>query len=91
MCAALCRRCVASRELLKHHQRCVSSVCPVCMPVKQYVQRQRAQQVTSAARHHQVTLTHPSIVLATHASLWLKIFLRLASVEARFGGGGEAV
>lgn len=35
-------RCVASRELLKHHQKCNSSSCPVCTPVKQYVQKQRA-------------------------------------------------
>ena len=35
-------RCVASRELLKHHQRCTSITCPVCTPVKQYVQKQRA-------------------------------------------------
>ncbi|KAK9866771.1 hypothetical protein WJX84_010523 [Apatococcus fuscideae] len=34
-------RCVSSRELLKHHQKCQSSGCPVCTPVKQYVQRQR--------------------------------------------------
>jgi hypothetical protein len=34
-------RCVASRELLKHHQKCNSSACPVCTPVKQYVQKQR--------------------------------------------------
>ncbi|KAK9824572.1 hypothetical protein WJX72_011411 [[Myrmecia] bisecta] len=34
-------RCVSSRELLKHHQKCTSSNCPVCTPVKHYVQRQR--------------------------------------------------
>jgi hypothetical protein len=34
---------VASRELLKHHQKCTSTSCPVCTPVKQYVQKQRMQ------------------------------------------------
>ena len=35
------RRCVTSRELLKHHQKCQNPACPVCTPVKQYVQKQR--------------------------------------------------
>ncbi len=35
------RRCLTSRELLKHHQKCVNTSCPVCTPVKQYVQKQR--------------------------------------------------
>ena len=35
------RRCLTSRELLKHHQKCVNQSCPVCTPVKQYVQKQR--------------------------------------------------
>lgn len=34
-------RCTPSRELLRHHQRCVASNCPVCTPVKQYVAKQR--------------------------------------------------
>ena len=34
-------RCMTSRELLKHHQKCTASDCPVCTPVKQYVQKQR--------------------------------------------------
>ncbi|KAK2080334.1 hypothetical protein QBZ16_000187 [Prototheca wickerhamii] len=34
-------RCLPSRELLKHHQKCSSPECPVCAPVKQYVSRQR--------------------------------------------------
>eukprot|EP00884_Botryococcus_braunii_P009216 jgi/Botrbrau1/18296/Bobra.0179s0026.1 len=34
-------RCVTSRELLKHHQKCVNMQCPVCVPVKEYVRRQR--------------------------------------------------
>ena len=34
-------RCLTSRELLKHHQKCTASDCPVCTPVKQYVQKQR--------------------------------------------------
>ena len=37
---ALCR-CVASRELLKHHQKCISPECLICVPVKQHVQTQR--------------------------------------------------
>ena len=35
------RRCLTSRELLKHHQKCTNQSCPVCTPVKQYVQKQR--------------------------------------------------
>lgn len=34
-------RCQPSRDLLKHHQRCTSESCPVCAPVKQYVNKQR--------------------------------------------------
>jgi E1A/CREB-binding protein len=34
-------RCAPSRTLLKHHQECKSADCPVCAPVKQYVQKQR--------------------------------------------------
>lgn len=34
-------RCVASRELLKHHQKCQSTSCCICVPVKQHVQQQR--------------------------------------------------
>lgn len=34
-------RCVASRELLKHHQKCQSTTCAICVPVKQHVQQQR--------------------------------------------------
>ncbi|KAL0048475.1 hypothetical protein WJX82_004140 [Trebouxia sp. C0006] len=34
-------RCVASRELLKHHQKCSSLQCSICVPVKQHVQQQR--------------------------------------------------
>lgn len=34
-------RCIASRELLRHHQKCTSTNCPVCAPVKQYVSKQR--------------------------------------------------
>ena len=36
-----CCRCLTSRELLKHHQKCTATDCPVCTPVKQYVQKQR--------------------------------------------------
>mmetsp|Transcript_5018 Transcript_5018/g.18226 ORF Transcript_5018/g.18226 Transcript_5018/m.18226 type:complete len:1377 (+) Transcript_5018:27-4157(+) len=37
-------RCVPSRELLSHHQRCKEPRCVVCAPVRQALQRQRAQQ-----------------------------------------------
>ena len=37
----VCCRCLTSRELLKHHQKCTATDCPVCTPVKQYVQKQR--------------------------------------------------
>ena len=34
-------RCAPSRALLQHHQKCRDRTCPVCMPVKQYVSKQR--------------------------------------------------
>ena len=34
-------RCAPSRVLLQHHQKCRDKQCPVCMPVKQYVSKQR--------------------------------------------------
>lgn len=34
-------RCHPSRTLLQHHQRCRSSKCPVCAPVKRFVTAQR--------------------------------------------------
>ena len=34
-------RCAPSRELLQHHQRCRSKDCPVCVPVKHFVAKQR--------------------------------------------------
>lgn len=39
------RRCVVSRELLKHHQKCTDQHCEVCTPVKNYVQKQRQMQL----------------------------------------------
>ncbi|KAK9806697.1 hypothetical protein WJX73_009793 [Symbiochloris irregularis] len=38
-------RCVVSRELLKHHQKCLDPQCEVCTPVKNYVQKQRQMQM----------------------------------------------
>ena len=35
------RRCLSSRDLLKHHHKCTASDCPVCSPVKQLIQMQR--------------------------------------------------
>jgi len=43
-------RCLTSRDLLKHHQKCQHSNCPICTPVKQYVQKQRQEMQT----HQQV-------------------------------------
>ena len=43
-------RCVASRELLKHHQRCHSSQCPVCAPVRLHLQRSRQAQMNAQAQ-----------------------------------------
>ena len=40
LCMLWCR-CLTTRELLEHHQKCTASDCPVCTPVKQYVQKQR--------------------------------------------------
>ena len=43
-------RCVPSRKLLKHHQKCNSLDCPVCAPVKEYVSKQREQLVQERLR-----------------------------------------
>lgn len=32
-------RCVHSRELLRHYQRCPQPACPICAPVKEFVKR----------------------------------------------------
>lgn len=44
------QRCVPSRKLLKHHQKCSSMQCPVCAPVKEYVTRQREQLIQQKMR-----------------------------------------
>lgn len=50
-------RCVASRELLKHHQKCQSPSCSICVPVKQHVQQQRlAAQRKMQTQHQQEML-----------------------------------
>ena len=36
-------RCLASRELLKHHQNCKDARCPVCGPVRSAMLKQRSQ------------------------------------------------
>lgn len=36
-------RCLASRELLKHHQTCKDARCPVCGPVRNAMLKQRQQ------------------------------------------------
>ena len=36
-------RCLASRELLKHHQNCKDARCPVCAPVRSAMLKQRSQ------------------------------------------------
>ncbi|KAG1663398.1 hypothetical protein FOA52_011676 [Chlamydomonas sp. UWO 241] len=41
-------RCSNSKELLKHHQKCVDARCPICVPVKEYVKRTRQSQVQAA-------------------------------------------
>ena len=44
-----------SRDLLKHHQRCVDASCEVCTPVKNYVARQRqAQELEKRQREEQL-------------------------------------
>jgi hypothetical protein len=35
-------RCLTTRALLKHHQKCFDRKCPICTPVKEYVQKQNA-------------------------------------------------
>ena len=76
-------RCLTSRELLKHHQKCVNQSCPVCTPVKQYVQKQRMvmqrQQQEAMARKEAEARVYPHMmqVLTAHipsndpASIWL--------------------
>ena len=69
------RRCVASRELLKHHQRCTSSQCPVCTPVKQYVQKQRQVSLSqaNAARQQQAHQQQQQAQQKTQARLLLSV------------------
>jgi len=43
-------RCTSSKDLLKHHQKCQSSNCPICAPVKEYVRKTRMQQQTLQAQ-----------------------------------------
>jgi hypothetical protein len=47
-------RCTSSRDLLKHHQKCTSVECPVCMPVKDYVRKQRAAAEADMQRRAQM-------------------------------------
>jgi len=74
--AARARRCVTSRELLKHHQKCVNPACPVCTPVKQYVQKQRLamqqqqeriQRTKQEAFRAQQYMVRPPTPTLTHA------------------------
>ncbi|KAG8364547.1 hypothetical protein BUALT_Bualt18G0008500 [Buddleja alternifolia] len=39
-------RCAATRVLLNHHKRCRDVSCPVCIPVKNYVQQQQLKAYT---------------------------------------------
>ena len=43
-------RCLASRELLKHHQNCKDPRCPVCGPVRSAMLKQRQQQQAMLAQ-----------------------------------------
>ncbi len=56
-------RCLTSRDLLKHHQKCQSQSCPICTPVKQYVQKQRAlansQQAQDPQQQQAQQFRHP--------------------------------
>lgn len=49
-------RCLASRELLKHHQNCKDARCPVCGPVRNAMlkQRQQSQQVMGASKRMKI-------------------------------------
>ncbi len=42
-------RCVSSKDLLKHHQKCQNANCPICTPVKEYVRRTRNQSMTGGS------------------------------------------
>ncbi|KAG1671872.1 hypothetical protein FOA52_003439 [Chlamydomonas sp. UWO 241] len=44
-------RCVNSKELLKHHQKCMDQRCAVCVPVKEYVKRSRQASAQQAMMH----------------------------------------
>ena len=57
-------RCVVSRELLKHHQKCQDPQCEVCTPVKNYVQRQRQVQI----RQHDALRQRQSGTMGTQSN-----------------------
>merc|ERR1719478_90561 len=44
-------RCLASRELLKHHQNCKDARCPVCGPVRSAMLKQRSQVLMQQQQH----------------------------------------
>jgi len=41
-------RCAQSRELLRHHSKCASPQCPICVPVKMHVDKMRRQEQAQA-------------------------------------------
>lgn len=45
-------RCLSSKDLLKHHQKCANAQCAICTPVKEYVRRTRAGQGSSQQPGH---------------------------------------
>ena len=52
-------RCLASRELLKHHQTCKDAGCPVCGPVRNAMLKQRQQaQMQMAHGNKRMKLDH---------------------------------
>ena len=75
-CFLACR-CNASRELLRHHQKCSSPNCPVCAPVKQYVSKQR-QLV-----YHRKT--------GGWRAVWVHCGRSVAAVQCSAWPGGDAV
>lgn len=52
------RKCISSRDLLKHHIRCQDTNCPICTPVRDYIQRSRMPQQPSGQGHFDGQL-HP--------------------------------
>eukprot|EP00239_Pterosperma_sp_CCMP1384_P009689 CAMPEP_0197866002 /NCGR_PEP_ID=MMETSP1438-20131217/43976_1 /TAXON_ID=1461541 /ORGANISM="Pterosperma sp., Strain CCMP1384" /LENGTH=1499 /DNA_ID=CAMNT_0043484531 /DNA_START=201 /DNA_END=4700 /DNA_ORIENTATION=- len=52
-------RCAAAQELLAHHQRCEKPNCLICIPVREYMRRQRANQAAGQAAAQRLPQQQP--------------------------------